>query len=333
MPCPGYSLPTTKRRPRAAPAGWTIILTRRKFGTTLVAGAALATSAQQARPQPASNRTIVDAQVHFWKANSPDWAWDPGARPQLPEPFTIERALPMMDEAGVDRVVIVPPGLNDRNDYALEAAKRYPHRFGVMGRIPLQEPKSAALLPTWKQQPGMLGVRVTFNTPPTLAWLSDGTADWFWPAAEKAGLAVMFLAVGEVPRFARIAERHPQLTLIIDHMGMNSSSRTNRISDIPAAIDQAVALAKYPNVSVKLSGAVGNSLERYSFRDMTVYLQRLFDAYGPQRCYWGTDITNSFAAASYRQRVTHFTEELSFLSESDKDWVMGRSILARLKWA
>ena len=236
------------------------------------------------------------------------------------------------DEAGVDRVVIVPPGLNDRNDYALEAAKRYPNRFEVMGRIPLQDPKSAALLPTWKQ-PGMLGVRLTFNTPPTLAWLSDGTADWFWPAAEKAGLAVMFLAVGEVPRFARIAERHPQLTLIIDHMGMNSSSRTNRISDIPAAIDQAVALAKYPNVSVKLSGAVGNSLERYPFRDMTVYLERLFDAYGPQRCYWGTDITNSFVAANYRQRVTHFTEELSFLSESDKDWVMGRSILARLKWA
>jgi predicted TIM-barrel fold metal-dependent hydrolase len=217
----------------------------------------------------------------------------------LPEPFTIERALPMMDEAGVDRVVIVPPGLNDRNDYALEAAKRYPNRFGVMSRILLQDPKSAALLPTWKQQPGMLGVRVTFNTPPTLAWLSDGTADWFWPAAEKAGLAVMFLAVGEVSRFARIAER------------------TNRITKIPAAIDQTIALAKYPDVSVKLSGAVGNSLEPYPFRDMTVYLQRVFDAYGPQRCHRGTDITNSFANASYRQRVTHFTEELSFLSESD----------------
>src|SRR5262249_47903654 len=156
------------------------------------------------------------------------------------------------------------PGLNDRNDYALEAAKRYPNRFGIMGRIPLQDPKSAALLPTWKQQPGMLGVRVTFNTPPTLAWLSDGTADWFWPPAEKAGLAGMFLAVGEVPRFAHIAERHPQLTLIIDHMGLNSSSRTNRITEnIPAAIDQAIALAKYPNVSIKLSGALGNSLEPY----------------------------------------------------------------------
>src|SRR3954453_21109468 len=106
-----------------------------------------------------------------------------------------------------------------------------PTAFGVMGRIRLQDPKSATLLPIWKQQPGMLGVRVTFNTPQTLAWLSDGTADWFWPAAEKAGLPVMFLAVGAVPRFARIADRHPQLTLIIDHMGLNSSSRTNRVTE------------------------------------------------------------------------------------------------------
>jgi L-fuconolactonase len=284
--------------------------------------------------QPASKRTIVDAQVHIWKADSPDFPWKPGAKAQLPEPFTIERALSMMDEAGVDRAVIVPPSLNDNNDYGLEAARRYPDRFGVMGRIALRDPKSAALLPTWKQQPGMLGVRVTFNSPATLAWLSDGTADWFWPAAEKAGLPVMFLAVGAVAGFAHIAERHPQLTLIIDHMGLNSSSRGNRVTESPAAaVDQAVALAGYPNVGVKFSGAVGNSLEAYPFRDMTEYLKRLFDAYGPERCYWGTDLTNSLAIASYRQRVTHVTEELSFLSESDKDWVMGRALLARLKWA
>jgi predicted TIM-barrel fold metal-dependent hydrolase len=310
------------------------MLTRRKFiGSTLLAGPALTAGAQPGWAQLAKHM-IVDAQVHLWKADSPDYPWEPGAKPQLPEPFTVERALGLMDEAGVDRVVIVPPALNDRNDYALEAAKRYPSRFGVMGRIPLQDPKSTALLSTWKQQPGMLGVRLTFGTPPTRVWLYDGTADWFWPAAEKAGLPVMFLAPGELPKFSRIAERQPQLMLIIDHMGLNSSSRTNRITEVPqTAINEAIALAKYPNVSVKLSGAVGNSLESYPFRDMAVQLQRLFDAYGPQRCYWGTDITNSFAKASYRQRVTHFTEELSFLSESDKDWVMGRAILARLNWA
>lgn len=308
------------------------MLSRRQFvTTTLAAGVAL--TSQKAITRPAK-RAIVDAQVHLWKAESEDWKWIPGTKPQMQEPFTIEKLMPMMDQAGIDRVVVVPPSWpGDRNDYALEAARRYPNRFAVMGRIPLQTPQSAALLPKWKEQPGMLGVRVTFLNDVTATWLTDGTADWFWPAAEKAGVPVMFLAPGQISMFARIAERHPELTLIVDHMGLESSSRAVRITAIPAAIDQAIALAKYPNISVKLSGAPGNSLKPYPFRDMSAYLQRLFDAYGPERCHWGTDITNSFAKASYRQRVTHFTEELGFLSESDKDWVMGRAILARLKWA
>ena len=39
------------------------------------------------------------------------------------------------------------------------------------------------------------------------------------------------------------------------------------------------------------------------------------------------------AEATYCQRITHFTEALGFLSEEDKDWIMGRGILARLNWA
>jgi L-fuconolactonase len=307
------------------------MLSRRNFlKSSLGAGLALATQGcQQMVAQPPGKRTIVDAQVHLWKASGPDYPWNPGAKPQLPEPFTAERALPLMDEAGVDRVVIVPPGLNDVNTYALEVARRHPARFAVMGRIPLHDPKSAALLPGWRNQPGMLGVRVTFLGKDA-AWLDDGTANWFWPAAEKAGLPVMFLAFGMVSKLGPIAERHPRLTLIIDHMGVNSI--IHKEGRMAQAIGDAAALARFPNVSVKLSNIANSSLEPYPFPDMTDHIRRLFDAYGPQRCYWGTDLTQSYARATYRQRLTHFTQELSFLSESDKDWVMGRAILARLRW-
>jgi predicted TIM-barrel fold metal-dependent hydrolase len=314
------------------------MLSRRGFlNGTLGAGAGLAlagsqqAAAQTSAAQPERRRMIVDAQVHLWKPEAPDRPWVSGRTAQLPEPFTIEKLLPMMDEAGVDRVVIVPPSWEgDRNDYALEAVKRYPDRFAVMGRIPLQNPQSAALLPKWKEQPGMLGIRVTFQRNQA-AWLADGTADWFWPAVEKAGLPVMFLASGKAREFARIAERHPQLALIIDHMGLTADiSKNNMTAD---AIEQTVSLAKYPNVSCKVSSAPTHSSEPYPFRDMKPHLRRVFDAFGPQRCYWGTDMTNSLAKASYRQRITHFTEELDFLSASDKDWVMGRGILARLGWA
>jgi len=115
-------------------------------------------------------------------------------------------------------------------------------------------------------------------------------------------------------------------------MGVNTAiAKEGKMAE---KIGDAVALAKYPNVGIKMSNLVNASLEPYPFRDLNDHLKRLFDAYGPQRCYWGTDLTNtSFTRVSYSQRVTHFTEELKFLSESDKDWVMGRSIRERLKWA
>ena len=273
---------------------------------------------------------IVDSQVHLWKAETPDWPWVPGRKAQLPEPFTIEKLVSMMDEAGVDRAVIVPPSWpGDRNDYGLEAARRYPERFAVMGRIAIEKPRSAALLPNWRGQPGMLGIRRTFHRGQA-ALLESGATDWFWPAVEKAGLPVMFLAPGNMPKFAAIAERHPGLPLIVDHMSLTAEIAQSRT--IPKAIDDLVPLARYPNVSVKLSSAPTYSFDPYPWRDMSEHLKRCFDAFGPRRCYWGTDLTNAFAKSTYRQRITQFTEELDFLSEEDKDWVMGRAILARLGW-
>jgi predicted TIM-barrel fold metal-dependent hydrolase len=304
------------------------MLSRRQFvASTVAATAALASNQSIAQ----SKRTIVDAQVHLWKAESEDWKWVPGMKPQMPEPFTIEKLVPLMDEAGVDRVVVVPPSWpGDRNDYGLEAARRYPNRFHVMGRIPLKNPASAALLPKWKEQPGMLGVRLTFLGP-AAPWLKDGTADWFWPEAEKAGLPVMFLAPGQTAAFGTIAERHPRLALIADHMGL--SVDLVKEGKAAEAIAATASLAKYPNVSVKLSAAANYSQEGYPFRDVNPHIQKLFEAFGPQRCHWGTDMTNGFDRATYRQRITHFTEQLPFLTESDKDWVMGRAIMQRLNWA
>ena len=307
------------------------MLSRRNFlNATIATGAALATQGPQKAAAQANRRLIVDAQIHLWKAESEDWKWVPGATPQLPWPFTIESAISMMNEAGVDRAVIVPPSWpGDRNDYALEAVKRFPGRFAVMGKVPLQDPKALELLPKWREQPGMLGVRVIFNSPQTLAWLTDGTADRFWAAAEKAGLPVMCFAPGSTSAFGKVAEQHPQLQLILDHMGVSNAMTPDKL---PEAIGATVALAKYPNVSAKVSASPGISRQPYPFKDVAEHVKRVFDAYGPQRSYWGTDLTNSYAKASYRQRITHFTEELGFLSESDKDQVMGRAIVARLKW-
>ena len=98
-----------------------------------------------------------------------------------------------------------------------------------------------------------------------------------------------------------------------------------------ANLDDMLALAKYPNVAVKLSGAPSYSSEPYPYRNIHKYIRQIFDAFGAQRCFWGTDITRM--PCSYRQCVTMFTEELQWLQGRDKDLVMGQAImrLARLE--
>jgi predicted TIM-barrel fold metal-dependent hydrolase len=323
------------------------MLSRRSFlNRTIGTGVGLALATQDALPsaaqtpavqtpaaQPARRRMIVDSQVHLWLPQAPERLWpaDGPARAHLPYPFTYDKLLPMMDEAGVDRVVIVPPSWEgERNDYGMEAARRFPDRFRSMGRLLLNSPQSRELLPKWLEQPGIVGVRHTFNGAQT-SWLTDGTADWFWPAAARYGIPVMTPTAGRAPDFLRIVERNPDLIFIIDHMGI--SEDIAKAGKLVSAVDETVAFAKHPNVSVKLSSAPAKSAEAYPFRDMTVHIRRVFDAFGPQRCYWGTDLTAALNKSTYRQRVTHFTETLDFLSEEDKDWVMGRAILNRIKWA
>jgi predicted TIM-barrel fold metal-dependent hydrolase len=131
-----------------------------------------------------------------------------------------------MKAAGVDRAILVPPvwvGYN--NDKVLEVARRYPDRFAVMGRLGLELPESREKVATWKQQPGMLGVRLFSLRSNTPGWLEDGNADWFWPAAEKAELGVMVYASGNLVGEGRWREASG-LKLIIDHMAIPRSVMT-----------------------------------------------------------------------------------------------------------
>src|SRR5258708_36097072 len=129
------------------------MLTRRNFLEGVFGAGLVLAGAQPAAAQAvAQRRIIVDSQIHMWKASTPDRPWAPGTRPQLPEPMTIERVVPMIDEGGVDRVVIVPPNLEgERMDYGQEATRRYPGCFATIGHNTLIAPGEVLRLPTYRE--------------------------------------------------------------------------------------------------------------------------------------------------------------------------------------
>ncbi|MGH7156434.1 MAG: amidohydrolase family protein [Acetobacteraceae bacterium] len=269
---------------------------------------------------------IVDAQLHVWGADTPERPWPAYGRGNAhrPVPFSKEDALREMDAAGVNRAVLVPPSWEgDRNDLALEAARLHPDRFAVMGRFTVDRATQPALA-RWREQPGMLGLRFVYR--PEMTWLYDDSAEWLWQACEEHALPVMMFAPNHLPAIDRLAERHPRLKLVLDHMEMPHAKDAEATAHLP----QLLAIARHANVAAKASSVPSHTSEPYPHRNMHDFLRQVFTAFGPRRFFWGTDLTGQ--PGTYRQALTMFTEELSFLSSADKEWVMGRGVCEWLRW-
>jgi len=272
---------------------------------------------------------IVDAQVHIWAADTPERPWPPGNahRAHRPAPFSAADLIREMDAAGVDRAIVVPPSWEgDRNDLALAAAAHHPGRIRVMGRPPIATPDPHAL-DRWREQKGMLGIRVTTAGAGARALFTEAEGDWLWEAAERHGIPAMLSPPGVLPEVGRIAERHPGMRFVIDHLAL---VRDGKDEAAFGNIDNLLALAKYPNVAAKASALPRYSSEAYPYRRLHPFLRRVFDAFGPRRMFWGTDLTG--IPCTYRQAVALFTEELSWLTGGDLEWVMGKGICEWLGW-
>ena len=269
---------------------------------------------------------IVDSQIHLWQNGKMS-----GHHRQIPT-YSADDALAEMAAAGVDCAVIHPPSALGEpvNVLAVEAVRRHPDKFCILGHFYLTSPDREKIVARWRERPGMLGFRFTFNQPHQKAWWTDGSLDWFWKSCETAGLPVGLLAGGQMPALAKIAERHPRLKLHIDHLGRHGGGTGVTDDAAFADLKDTLAMAKYPNVAIKMSGAPSYSSQPYPYKNIHGYLRQIFEAFGPDRSFWGTDITRM--PCSYRQCVTMFTEELSWLKGRDLERVMGGAVVDWLGW-
>ncbi len=265
---------------------------------------------------------IVDAQVHLWSSGTP-------MPPHIQvSQYGADEMLREMANAGVDAALIHPPSWDPRShEIAVEAARAHPNTFAILGYLAPDQAESRSAIDRWKDQPGVRGLRYALVRPEQRTWHEDGTMDWLWPAAERAGVPVALMASRFFPLVAEIAGRHPRLRLIIDHLGYVSGNKDDAAF---GKNDELCALARFPNIAVKATGAPGCSTAAYPYRNIHDHLHRIFDAFGPDRFFWGTDITRM--PCTYRQCVTMFTEELPWLKGRDLERVMGQALCDWIDW-
>lgn len=273
---------------------------------------------------------VVDSQVHLWAADSPERPWPAvqRAKPQREVPLGADEMLREMDRAGVDRVVIVPPAWEgDRNDLGLAAARAHPGRFAVMGRLDPRAPDSRGVVAGWRSQPGMLGFRFSLSAPLLKPLLTEGHLDWLWPEAERHGVPIYVLVTqADVPLIDAVAARHPGLRMVMDHSALTEGKDEHAFREF----DKLLAIAKRPNVATKVSCFPLFTADTYPFRRLQPYLRQVYDAFGPQRMFWGTDYSR--LPCTYLEGLTYMRDEIPWLTASDKEWIFGRGVCEWLGW-
>jgi L-fuconolactonase len=292
---------------------------------------------------------IIDSQVHFWTADTPEHPWPtdrPESRTQPGQPMEPAEMFELMEVAGVDRVVIVPPiWAADDNADAVRWCAEYPDKFGIMGRFDLWD-ADRDRMQRWLEQPGMLGIRTSYPRYRGRDWIEDPEAfAWFWESAQELHIPIMLL-VQDATLIGNLAERFPELVLILDHLGLRfrpGGRDTRTPTGAFEGFEETLKIARFPHVNVKFSSLPVYTNEDFPYPSMTPFLKQAYDAFGPQRIMWGSDLTrlnqSTYKDGEDAPRIPQqyvdcleHVRNLEFLNEDDKEWILGRTASTLLNW-
>lgn len=230
-----------------------------------------------------------------------------------------------MDSAGVTAAVLVParPDPSATNELVLDIAARMPSRFGVMGKLSLDEESEARSISGWPDS-GLLGYRVSF--PPGVARVSDPQNAWIFQIAQDVGAPLMVWAPGQLDDIARVASEYPQVRLAIDHLGLAVADKDEAVAGVAKEL---TTLAAHPNIAVKASGMPGHTSASFPYLNLHQPIRDVIDAFGPERVFWGTDLTT--LPCSYQEAVRMFDGGMD-LTEREAQQILGLALAGWLNW-
>jgi len=274
---------------------------------------------------------ILDAQVHAYERDHP-------GRPWLgtlygPAEVTGDQMVAAMDAVGVDGAVLVSPFSMYGYDasYALQVYADHPGRFGLVKPVDPNDPGVAETIADWAATKGTVGIRIMMrdnvSTDP-----ADPGINRVLAAAARHSLAVNLLCWGRLEQAGELAARNPHTQLVIDHLGLQQPFEPPAPPQPWADLPKVLALAAHNNIAIKISGACTLSHQPFPYNDVWDPLGRIFDAFGFNRCMWGTDWTRAVALLTYRQGVEAF-RVTDRLSDGDRAALMGETLTRVYDWS
>ena len=298
---------------------------------TAVAGVG-AVAGTQALAAQTKKPLVLDAQVHAYDRNGPNRPW--AAFFDGPTEVTGDQMVACMDQAGVDGAIMVSVFTIYKFDtsYMEAVYAKYPTRFKMVKPIDVNDPAAPEQIAAWAPVKGAASVRVLLMPGVTSEDAADPKLNAALAAAAKHSIPMNVHCPGRLDQVAQIAKRNPNTQIIIDHLGLDHPLQPPKpAGDLWGELPKLLACAAYPNVIVKLSATCNLSHQDFPFTDIWGNISRIIDAFGVNRCMWGTDWTRSLKLLTYKQQVDAYLQSPR-LSESDKSAIMSGTLARVYKW-
>jgi L-fuconolactonase len=273
----------------------------------------------------------IDVQVHAYERDRPGRPW--AAVLHGPAEVTGEDMVKAMDSVGVDGALLVSPYTMYRYDasYALDVRAAHPDRFAVIKPVDPNDPKVADTIAQWADTEGTVAIRIMM-TQGVSTDAADPGIGRVLAAAARHSFPVNLLCWGRLDQVGQMAARHPETRLVIDHLGLQQPFEPPAPAQPWAELPKLLGLAAHENVVVKISGACTLSHHPFPYKDIWDPLGRIFDAFGFDRCMWGTDWTRAVGLLTYKEGVEAF-RVTDRLSNSERAALMGQTLQKVYDWA
>jgi predicted TIM-barrel fold metal-dependent hydrolase len=270
--------------------------------------------------------TIVDTHAHVYSEDEQKY-------PKIEKPLrppagkgTLEHLQEEVQKNGVHRVVAVQTSSAYRWDNRLTADVVKTNRAWMTGVCTLnpEDPASPGLLRRYRAECGIRGLRV-FPTPGQDPGLGHEGHIRLWETAAEIGVVICALIQADAcDALARLLERYPNVPTVLDHCA------NLKASDVPdsEALRAVLSLARFPNLTAKLTMLITGSEQEVPCRDMHGIARRILDAFGPDRCIWGSDFPCELwiPKATYAQHLHIFTDEMG-LSTPEQEAILGKTAM------
>jgi predicted TIM-barrel fold metal-dependent hydrolase len=277
---------------------------------------------------------IIDTHVHVWEIDPPKYPIGPTSptwNTYPDEAGTADELLEEMDAEGVDRAVLVQTSWSTwDNGYIADSVARFPDRFIGHGMVDPQDPGNAEQARYWIKERGLVGFRFHPMYYPDEKVLLRKTNGPLWEEIAATGAIVQFhTRAAFADQVAEVARRCPKNSLIIDHMGYP------QVDEDPSAFQPILDLARFDNVTFKLSDVHGRSKEEFPYADVHPHIKMLLGAFGVDRTMWGTGFPGHHRQKhnwpTLKDELRLIREGLPFLTEAQKERILGGTAMEMWK--